>query len=295
VEGNPTSIAADGESTVAQVRTFADSATADQARAARTDRRTGSRRALSALRRGIVPVLILAVWQIQASRHAIDTRLFSSPEQVAQTLWSMTRDGTLPDNLLPSLRRAGLGLLIGVSLGTATGLACGLWTPMEEALDSTIQMLRTIPFVSLTSIFVVWFGFGELPKVLLIAYACFIPMYINVYAGIRTVDKKLIEMSRSLQAGQLSTIRHVVLPGSLPSALVGLRYALSLSVLALVIAETINTTNGLGYLAVQAQTYVQTPVLFSVILIYCLLGICGDLAVRLLEHRLLSYRTGMKD
>jgi len=241
------------------------------------------RRTLGIARRFALPVLIIVFWQVQASRHALDTTLFSSPGQIVTTLWQMARNGTLWSNLEPSFERAATGLAIGVAAGTVFGLACGLWTLAEEVFDSTIQMLRTVPFVALTSLFVVWFGFGELPKVLLIAYACFIPMY-----------RKLVEMSRSLGVDTYTTIRHILLPGSLPSALVGLRYAISISVLALVIAETINTTRGLGYLLIEAQTYFETPVIFIVIVIYCLMGIFGDGVVRLLEWRFLSYRIGIK-
>lgn len=251
-----------------------------------------SARAATLARRALVPVLLIALWQLLASSGQLDVQLFSSPARTASSLWNLTLDGTLPRNLLVSIRRAVLGLFFGVSAALVLGVITGLWTLGEEIIDSTIQMVRTVPVFALTSVFVVWFGFGEVPKVLIVAIACFFPVYINVFAGIRSVDRGLLEMAGAMGKSRWEVIRHVLLPGAMPQTLVGLRFSFSISVLALVIAETLNATTGLGYLLTTAQQYVDTDVIFSCVIVYCLLGIAVDVIVRLLERRLLAWRAG---
>lgn len=259
-------------------------------------RRSGTERSRAATLalRAVLPVALLGLWQLLASTGAIDTRFLSSPALTATRAWELLEDGTLVENLLVSLRRSVIGFAIGAGLGTLLGLLCGLFKLGEELLDSTIQMLRTVPVFALTSLFIVWFGFGELPKVLIIALACFFPMYINTYAGVRDVDAKLLEMCQTLGVSQLTTIRHALLPGALVASLVGLRYAIAISVLALVVAETINADSGLGYLMANAQAYVQTDTIFTVLVTYCLLGLAGDLIARQLERRMLRWRPAFK-
>ncbi|KJE20184.1 ABC-type nitrate/sulfonate/bicarbonate transport system, permease component [Frankia torreyi] len=240
-----------------------------------------------------MPFLLLLAWQLLASGGAIDERLFSSPAHTAHALWMLTTNGTLASNVLVSLRRSAIGLLLGVSTAVALATVSGLWRLGEELVDSTIQMVRTVPVFALTSVFVVWFGLGELSKELLIAMACFFPVYLNVHGGIRNVDRRLVEMAVAMGKGRRQIIRHVVLPGAMPQTLVGLRYSLSISVLALVVAETLNTTSGLGYLMANAQQYLDTDVIFACVVVYCLMGITADLVVRVLEWRTLAWRTGV--
>lgn len=246
------------------------------------------------MRRYLLPLLILALWQAGASFGWIDMRLFSSPERIALKIMASIGDGSLPENLLISLARAASGLLIGLSLGTLAGVVSGLWRVAEETIDTTIQILRNIPIIALTALFIVWFGFGETPKILLVSLGCFFPMYINVFAGIRNADNKLVEMARSMDADRRTVVWHVLLPSALPQALVGLRFALTISVFALVVAETINGSTGIGYLMTQGQQFGQPDIIFMCLIIYALLGVLSDRLVRFLERRLLSWRLEFK-
>jgi sulfonate transport system permease protein len=151
-------------------------------------------------------------------------------------------------------------------------------------------MLRTLPLFGLIPVFIVWFGIGELPKILLIAIAAAIPLYLNTFAGIRSVDAKLVEVGRVQQLRRTEPIRHVVLPGALPQMLTGLRLSLGASWLALVVAEQINANAGLGFMINQAEQFNRNDVIFVCLLVYCLLGLLTDALVRLLERRALSWR-----
>jgi sulfonate transport system permease protein len=152
-------------------------------------------------------------------------------------------------------------------------------------------MFRTMPVLALLPLFILWFGIGEKAKVFLIAWAVIFPIYINTYAGVRSVDVRLVEAGRVLGLRRLGLIRHVILPGALPQFLTGLRLAMGLSWLVLVAAEEINATSGLGYLLINAENLLQTNVIFAGLLVYSLLGVASDVIVRLIERWALAWRS----
>ena len=200
------------------------------------------------------------------------------------------KTGELQHHLWVSLGRAVKGLVIGVTLGTALAVVSGLWRLGEDLIDAPMQMLRTLPFVALVPLFILWFGIGDEAKIALIILGTAFPMYINTFAGIRGVDAKLVEAAKTVGLSRWGLIKDVVLPGALPSALVGLRYSMTISVLALVVAEQINASAGIGYLITNARDFLQTDVIVVGLLVYALLGIGADLIVRLLERKLLGWR-----
>ncbi|GAA5011929.1 ABC transporter permease [Acinetobacter puyangensis] len=246
------------------------------------------------MKRYLLPLVVLVLWQLGASTGVVDLRLFSSPERIALKFGESIADGSLIESILISLSRSFSGLFVGLLAGVALGVANGLWRASEETFDSSIQILRNIPVIALTSLFIVWFGYGELSKILLIAMACFFPTYINVFAGIRNADNRLIEMAKTMNVKRRVIVRHILLPAALPQALVGLRFALTVSIFALFVAETINTSSGIGFLMMQGQQFGQSDIIFMCLIIYALFGVASDLLVRFLEQRLLSWRQEFK-
>lgn len=240
--------------------------------------------------RWLSPLALLAVWEIGSRVGLIPSRTLAAPSAVLTTLFGMVATGELPANLLVSLGRAGLGLAIGVTIGAILGLLAGLSRQGEAAIDPLMQIKRTIPVVALTPLFIVWFGIGETPKIALIAFATLFPVYLNLYSGIRGVDVRLIDAARSFGLNRLEIVRDVVLPAALPSLFTGLRYALSIAILLLVIAEQINATAGLGYLINNARDFMRTDIIVVCLLVYAGLGLLADGLVRVLEARTLSWR-----
>jgi sulfonate transport system permease protein len=242
--------------------------------------------------KAVLPVIAVLLWQAGSSWGWWPAAVLPSPVSVARTFGTLTSNGKLPHALLASLKRVVIGGSIGVVAGVAFGVACGLWRRAEQAVDPTLQMLRTLPFLVLLPLFIVWFGIGELPKMIIIAMGTMFPMYLNTFSGIRNVDSRLVEMARTYQLSRSQLIRKVVLPGALPSVLTGLRYAMGVSWLALVVAEQINPRNGLGYLIYNAQEFFEANILLVVIVVYAALGLGTDTAVRLLERWLLRWQRG---
>jgi sulfonate transport system permease protein len=240
--------------------------------------------------RFVGPLLVLAVWQLAVTLGHLASNVMPSPANVWTTAVQLTEAGTLQSALLISLQRVALGLLLGIVIGAVLALVSGLSLIGERLIDPVMHMFRTMPVLALLPLFVLWFGIGERAKVFLIGWAVIFPIYINLYAGIRGVDAKLVEAGTVLGLNRWGRIWHVILPGALPQFLTGLRLALGVSWLVLVAAEEINATSGLGYLITNAQNLLQTNVIFVGLIVYSLLGLATDILVRLIERFTLSWR-----
>lgn len=242
------------------------------------------------LRRSALPLLLLLIWTAATLTGLVSQQTLPSPLALGRTMIAMWRTDDLGLHLLTSLGRVAGGAAIGISLGLALGLIAGLWRLGEEGIDATLQMIRTIPFLALVPLFIVWFGIGEAPKTILIALASLAPMYLNSFAAVRNVDPRLVEAMRSYGLTGLPLVTRVIIPMAAPGIFTGLRFALGTSVLVLIAAEQINSMRGLGFLLNMAQIYQRVDIILICILIYALLGILTDLAVRGLEHGLLPWR-----
>jgi sulfonate transport system permease protein len=202
----------------------------------------------------------------------------------------LIQDGELGGDLLASTLRWLVGFIMGGSLGLIFGSAVGLSRLAERILDTSIQMLRTVPFLALAPLLVLWLGLDEPPKITLVALASFFPLYINTFAGIRNVDRKLIEVGQVYQLSQRELLTRVILPADVPEILTGVRYALAVAWLALVIAELLGSTQGLGFLLSEGREFVRVDIVLCSIVIFACVGKLVDLLVRALEVRLLRWR-----
>jgi sulfonate transport system permease protein len=218
-----------------------------------------------------------------------------SPTTVWDAFRVLVQTGELGEALRISLWRAAQGFMIGASIGLLLGIGVGLFKLGEELADPLLQMLRTVPFLAMLPLFVIWFGIGERPKIALIAGACIFSMYLNTYVGVRGVDPKLVEAGEVFGLSRVQVITRIVLPNALPNILTGVRYSLGVSVLALVAAEQINATSGIGYLIVQAGFNLRTDIVVAGVIVYALLGLTVDLMVRGLERLLLPWRKTLVD
>lgn len=236
-----------------------------------------------------MPVLLLIVWELFARLGALSPNVLPAPSKVALTAFQLVKEGRLIGDMAVSLLRAATGFVIGGSIGFALGTAVGFSKVAEAFLDRNIQMLRAIPFLAVLPLVIVWFGVGEGGKIFLVSLGVMFPIYINTVLGIRQVDPKLIELGRVLGLSNRTLIRRIVLPGALPSVLAGVRYALATAWLALVVAETIATSTGIGFLAMDAREFLRTDVIVMTIVIYAGIGVLADAFARFLERRLLSW------
>ncbi|AUZ05785.1 ABC transporter permease [Vitreoscilla sp. C1] len=240
----------------------------------------------------LLPLTLLLVWQAMSVWHWLPEqylRNVSSPLAVAQAGWALAVNGELWVHLGISAARALTGLFIGGVTGLALGVATGLSPTVRTLLDTTLQMLRNIPNLALIPLVILWFGIDEAAKLCLVALGTFFPIYLNTFHGIRNADAALIEMAKSYGLSGWALFKEVILPGALPSVLVGLRFSLGIMWLTLIVAETISATSGIGYLAMHAREFFQTDIIIFTILVYALLGFVADWIARQLERVLLRW------
>jgi sulfonate transport system permease protein len=260
----------------------------------------------------IAPLVLLLAWECFARLGALSPQVLPAPSKVLVTAWNLVQEGRLLSDLGSSLLRAVAGFVIGGGIGFTLGTLVGFSRLAEALLDRSVQMVRAVPFLAALPLVIVWFGvdeggkvflvslgvmfpiyiwFGvdEGGKVFLVSLGVMFPIYINTVLGIRQVDPKLVELARVIGLSNWMLIRRIILPGALPSILAGVRYALTVAWLALVIAETIATTSGIGALAMDAREFLQTDVILLTIVIYAGIGVASDAIARALERRLLAW------
>jgi sulfonate transport system permease protein len=181
-------------------------------------------------------------------------------------------------------------LVFGVSAGLLVALAAGLSLAGGYVFDGLVQIKRAIPTLALIPLIVIWFGIGETMKVTVISLAVFVPIYLNTHAALRGIETRHVELAETVGLSRAAFVRDVVLPGAFPGFMLGLRFAVMGAWLALVVVEQLNATSGVGYMINLARTYAQTDVIVVGLVVYALLGLTSDLAVRALEARLLRWR-----
>jgi sulfonate transport system permease protein len=235
------------------------------------------------------PVAVLLAWEAASQSGLIAPRLLPAPSAVAIAFWENARSGVLFQHMAASAWRALQGMAIGGGIGFLLGVLNGVSRPAETLLDSSLQMLRNVPHLAIIPLVILWFGIDETAKIFLVSIGVAFPIYLNTFHGIRTVDPALIEMARIYGLSRWALFWRVILPGALPSVLVGLRFSLGIMWLTLIVAETISASSGIGYMTMNAREFLQTDVVLLGIIIYALLGKFADTLTRILERRALSW------
>jgi sulfonate transport system permease protein len=239
-----------------------------------------------------LPVALIVFWEIAAQVGWLSSRILPEPLAVLSAAWKLALSGELWVHLGVSSGRAASGFAVGGGLGLLLGLLTGTFSKAEVLLDTTLQMVRNIPALALIPLVILWFGIDETAKLFLVSVGVFFPIYLNTFHGIRSVDKGLIEMAKSYGLSGWPLYRDVILPGALPSILVGVRFALGLVWVLLIVAETISAQAGIGYMTMNAREFLQTDIVLVGILLYALLGKLADLFARGLERLWLRWHPG---
>lgn len=239
----------------------------------------------------VLPLIIVVIWQVFSSSGIVSATVLPSPIQIVITFYELIMSGILFGHLKISIYRALFGFLLGASIALVLGFIVGFSKRSESYIDPTMQMLRTIPSLAVTPLFILWFGFDEMSKILLIAFASFFPVYINTYNGIRSVDSKLFEVAQVLEFSKWQQVTKLILPSALGHILVGIRLSIGIAWLSLVVAELMGSSAGVGYMIMDARQFSQTDKVFVGIIIFGVVGKLTDSLVRILEKKLLKWRT----
>ncbi|WP_340541076.1 ABC transporter permease [Nocardioides sp. GXZ039] len=238
----------------------------------------------------IGPALLLIVWSVASAFGWIDPYTLVAPWKVVTTGWELIESGRLQSALAVSAARALTSLAIGVLVGTVLALIAGMSRIGEGVVDGIIQVKRSIPTMALIPLFIVWFGIGESMKAITISAAVLVPVYLNTYAGLRGIDSRHLELAETLGISRREFAWRVLLPGAMPGVFVGLRYAVTIALVGLVVVEQINVTNGIGFMMANASMLGQTDVIIVGLVVYAMIGLLADGVVRTLERRVLRWR-----
>ncbi|HEV7308388.1 ABC transporter permease [Ensifer sp.] len=236
-------------------------------------------------RYGVV-VAFLALWQLSSTLGWVNPAVFPPLSVIVNALWDGLASGALLDDIAISLQRSGIAFAAAVAVGIPLGLFMGQVRLVEQALDPILQLFRQTSALALYPVFILLLGLGETSKVFVIFWATLFPILLSTIAGVKEVDKKLIEMARTYGAGPLSIFRRVVLPASVPAIFVGLRLSATTALLLLIAAEMIGANKGIGFQVMNAQYNFQIPLMFAAILLLALLGLAANALLVLLQRNL---------
>ncbi|MFB9274646.1 ABC transporter permease [Cohnella cellulosilytica] len=257
--------------------------------------KTGSNRGWRTVAQAaVIPVAALLLWQLVVQLRWVSDDFLPSPLTIIGSFAELIFSGGFYTDMRVSFNRVLIGFALGGSLGLAFGVAVGMFRKVEQAVDPTVQMIRMIPHLAIAPLIILWFGFTETSKILIIAKGTFFPLYINTYLGIRSADRQLFEVARALEFSRFQQAVRLVLPSALPNILLGVRVAFGLAWICVLIAELIGSNSGLGFIILHAQQISDAPGLFAGVAVFALIGVITDALVQLLERTLLRWRDSYK-
>jgi sulfonate transport system permease protein len=240
-----------------------------------------------------LPALLFAGWLGITHAGLVKTDQLASPADVGRELAALAANGQLWSNLAASAERVFAGFAAAFVCAVVAGSFVGLSRRAEAFVDPTLQAIRAVPSLAWVPLLLIWLGIGETPKIVLIGIGAFFPIYVNLVAGIRGVDRKLVEVARVLGMRGFTLARRVVLPAALPSLLVGARIGLTQAWLFLVAAELLASTRGLGFMLTEGQQISRTDEILTAILLLAACGKLSESAMRVVERRALHWTDGL--
>ena len=281
-------------STPTHVRTRTGDGAVDRDRAPAGGRR---RRRLSADFRDraltvISPLALLLLWELLSRGGVLDDRFFPAPTSIASTFVELARSGELWTNTWVSVRRVLLGLALGATPGLLIGLAMGLYRPVRAALDPIVAATYPIPKSAIVPLLLLIFGLGEMSKIMMVAIGAFFPVVINTCAGVREIPPIYRDVGRNYGASRWQTFRTIALPGALPLVMTGLKLAVGLGLILIVIAEMIGAKSGLGFMIWNAWQIFAVNAMYVGLITISILGVVFTLLLGELERVLVPWRRG---
>lgn len=232
-----------------------------------------------------IGVALVALWELLARAGVVSQMFFPPPTAIARALFHSMASGELPRHLGATLMRVLPGLVLGGVPGLLAGLALGWSTRLRSVVDPIVAALHPIPKLALLPLSMVLFGIGESARIAVVAAAVFFPILINAMAGVRQIQPAHIEIAVNYGAGRSNLLRHVILPGSLPLVLAGVRLAANLALLVTIAIEMTTTGTGLGALLWLAWQVLRIELLYATLVVIALLGIALNVLLDALARR----------
>jgi NitT/TauT family transport system permease protein len=238
------------------------------------------------------PMALLVLWELASRAGVLDDRFFPPPTEIASTFVELAKSGELWSNTWISVRRVLLGLALGAVPALALGLAMGLYRPVRAVLDPLVAATYPIPKSAIVPLLLLIFGLGEMSKIVMVAIGAFFPVVINTSAGVQEIPAIYRDVGRNYGASRWQTFRTIALPGALPLIMTGLKLAVGLGLILIVIAEMIGAKSGLGFMIWNAWQIFAVPTMYVGLITISILGVLFTLALTELERVLVPWRRG---
>jgi sulfonate transport system permease protein len=250
--------------------------------------RMGSGRARGMQWRGLIlPTVLLVAWQGLCTWGIFTPDVMPSPLSVAAELSRLWTKGQLLGDIAVTTWRVALGFLLGTAVATVLGAVVGYSRRAGDYLDPTMQALKAVPSLAWVPLFILWFGIFEVSKVVLIAVGVFFPVYLNLVSGIRSTDRKLVEVGQVNGLGRIDLVRLILVPAALPSYITGLRAGLALGWMFVIAAELMGASKGLGFLMLDGQMTGRPATIVAALLLFALAGKISDALLVAVGRRVL--------
>jgi taurine transport system permease protein len=237
--------------------------------------------------------VVIGVWEIAGRRGWIDPLILPSPSDIAETAWDLFQNGyrqtPLWEHVLISLARALAAFAAATIIGVPLGIAMGIVPTLNAILDPFVQFLRPLPKLALIPLVILWFGIGEISKLFLIFIAVFLTIVVGAVAAVSTVKQGRIRAAQVLGVSRYQLFRYVILPHTLPELFVSVRLALGIGWTTLIAAEMIASESGLGWMVVNAGSYLRTDVVMLGIFLLGVTGYALDLGLVALQRALVPW------
>lgn len=233
---------------------------------------------------------LLALWSLFSAFGILNPALVPSPRSVAQAGLAAIRDGSLLTNAAASLARVLQGFAVAMLIAIPLGVLMGISRTARGLIDPVIELLRPVPPIAFIPLAIIWFGIGEVSKVMIIAYGAFFPIFVNTMAGFREVERVHIRAAQTLGAGRFDIFKDVVLPSAFPQMVTGARLGMGMAFIVLVAAELVASSEGLGYLINDARFSFRTDQIFVGMITIGLLGLLLNKGLLEAERRLLRWK-----
>lgn len=231
--------------------------------------------------------VLLGLWELLVRHWGLSALVLPAPSAIAEALWTGLASGYFWPHIWSTLQALLLGLAAGSVVGLLAGMALAEWALLERVLKPYVVVSQVVPKLALAPLFVLWFGFGMRPTVLITALICFFPLMENTLTGLRQVDASRLQLFRMLGATRLQTLLRLKLPTGLPAILAGLRVAVVLALVGAVVAEFMGASRGLGAVVIAAQGMMDTTLMFAALVLIAAMGLLLYQACLVLERRLL--------
>jgi ABC-type nitrate/sulfonate/bicarbonate transport system permease component len=240
-------------------------------------------------RRLFSPVVVLLAWEAGSRLAVLNPLLVPPPSLVFIDIWELITTGELFQALWASLRRVLAGFAIAIVVAVAIGVLMASFRIVEDFVDPLVELIRPVSPLALFPLALLWFGIGDGSKIFLIALSCSFPVILNTYAGVKGIDGALVRAARSLGASQFEVIMRIILPGSLPGVLTGVRVAWGIALIVIIASEMVGAVNGLGFMVLDAQQTFKVERVFSGIIIIGVIGFLTDRGLRAIRRGLIPW------